>query len=104
MINLKIPKDLRKLRHQNSLDDLNYEKLKKKLMNIFKNEIKLISRKLSDKRRIFFKTHRDNSIFSNIIDGEFMENEAEMYSAKTHWDESNIDFFLMMGIIHSIAL
>ena len=88
MINLKIPKDLRKLRHQNSLDDLN-------------NEIKLISRKLSDKRRIFFKTHRDNSIFSNIIDGEFMENEAEMYSAKTHWDESNIDFFLMMGIIFS---
>ncbi len=91
---MKLPKELQKKKQKITP---NYEELKRKLINTFKNEIIFISQKFSEKRKILFKNPNDISIFSDVIDESLVEIEKDMYNAKTHWNESTIEFYINDG-------
>lgn len=59
---MKLPKELQKKKKESTS---NYEELKRRLINTFRKEILLISRKFSEKRKILFKTPNDGNIFSD---------------------------------------
>jgi len=63
---------------------LRYEDLKKKLIETFKNEVNIITRKLSERRKILIKFPNDTSEFSDLIDEKFTEIKKNMYNAKVH--------------------
>jgi len=85
---MKLPKELQKKKK----NPQSYSELKKNLINSFKLELKRITKK--EKRKILFKKAGDSSIFIDLIDDEIIKNELGLYNAKTHWDESNIEFYL----------
>ncbi len=89
---MKLPKELQEKNKQIKSNRSNYIALKRNLINSFKKELKRITK--NDGRRIIFKKAGDGSIFSDLIDDETVKNELGLYNAKTHWDESNIEFYL----------
>ncbi|MFW9873475.1 MAG: hypothetical protein ACFFG0_10250 [Candidatus Thorarchaeota archaeon] len=89
---MKLPKELQKKSIRNKPNLSNYSVLKKKLVSSFRKELKRITQ--NDGRKVIFKKSGDKSIFSDIIDDEMVKNELGLYNAKTHWDESSIEFYL----------
>lgn len=89
---MKLPKELQKKKKIFDKDQLEYSALKKKLVGSFRAELRKITQ--NENRKILFKKAEDRSIFTDIIDEETMENEQGLFNAKTHWDESTIEFFL----------
>ncbi|HEC40413.1 hypothetical protein LCGC14_0697920 [marine sediment metagenome] len=89
---MKLPKELLNKNKKITLAQSNYFILKRKLISLFKGELKRITK--NDGRKIIFKKAGDRSIFSDLIDDEVIKNEMGLYNAKTHWDESNIEFYI----------
>lgn len=89
---MKLPKELQKKNKQIKPTQSNYLVLKRKLISSFKRELKRITK--NDGRKIIFKKAGDRGIFSDLIDDKTIKNELGLYNAKTHWDESNIEFYL----------
>lgn len=89
---MKLPKELQKKNKGIQPTLSNYLGLKRKLVSSFKKELKRITK--NDGRRIIFKKAGDGSIFSDLIDDEVVKKELGLYNAKTHWDESSIEFYL----------
>ncbi len=89
---MKLPKELQKKNKGINPKLSNYLVLKRKLASSFKRELKRITK--NEGKKIIFKKAGDRSIFSDLIDDETIKNELGLYSAKTHWDELNIEFYL----------
>ncbi len=89
---MKLPKELQKKKKQINHTQSNYLVLKRKLISSFKKELKRITK--NERRRIIFKKAGNRSIFADLIDDETIESETGLYNAKTHWDESNIEFYI----------